>query len=170
MNRNVAPPRTNFSAAEDALLVEIVNKMSDIDWKAVAELLGSRTARQCRERYHNYLAPEVSVKDWSPEDDRLLEEQYEIYGPQWAKMRASFPGRSCVNIKNRWAKLSAQRRKHPELMPEPQTKAGSLTGRSGNDNEKFDIEQLFTSIPRDDLFFMLEFDGLQVFEAPGKYF
>ena len=120
--RVIAPPRTKFTAVEDALIIDIARKMTEIDWKTVAEILGTRTPRQCRERYHNYLAPNVSNKNWTPEDDKLLEEQYLIFGPQWAKIRARFPGRSCVNIKNRWAKMMASKQRRSQGKKQSESK------------------------------------------------
>ena len=110
-SKTFAPPRAKFTAAEDALIVDVASKMTEVDWKTVAEILGTRTARQCRERYRNYLSPDVCNKDWTPSDDKLLEEQFQIYGPQWAKIRNSFSGKSCVNIKNRWAKIRANKQR-----------------------------------------------------------
>lgn len=163
MNRNVAPPRTNFSATEDAILVDIVSKMTEIDWKTVADLLGTRNARQCRERYHNYLAPEVSVKEWTPDDDRLLVEQYEVFGPQWAKMRSSFPGRSCVNIKNRWAKISARRKRERDSSISGDVKTNETHLGAGARFDNSDIDRIFASLPSDEIFLAYECDGLDFF-------
>lgn len=108
----LAAPRTKFSPEEDNTLIDLVESMDPVDWKLVADAMGNRTARQCRERYQNYLAPNVAVKEWTKEEDEKLLTQYKIHGPHWSLIRSVFPGRSCVNIKNRWAKLN-HKRTHP---------------------------------------------------------
>lgn len=109
------PPRVKFTPVEDAMLMNIVARSGTVNWKYVSEMLGHRTARQCRERYHNYLAPNVRDTEWTTQEDDLLRDQYGVMGPQWAHMRDYFPGKSCVNIKNRWARLSAGKPKTAEV-------------------------------------------------------
>lgn len=119
-NSVLAAPRTKFSPEEDNILIDLVEAIDPVDWKLVADAMGNRTARQCRERYHNYLAPNVAVKEWTKEEDEKLLTQYKIQGPRWALIRAVFPGRSCVNIKNRWAKLKHRRAPPAETEAEKQ--------------------------------------------------
>jgi hypothetical protein len=93
---------------EDAALVRFVGADPRPDWRVVAQLLQTRTPRQCRERYNNYLAPNIVQTEWTPEEERLLIEQYQKIGPQWKKMKHYFPNRTCVNIKNHWSKVVAR--------------------------------------------------------------
>lgn len=102
-----APPASKFSATEDALLLQIVSSMEAPVWPLVAERLGTRTARQCRERYKNYLAPDLSNQQWTPEEENLLSELYDRIGPKWVEMKPFFPARSCVNIKVKHGQLAA---------------------------------------------------------------
>ena len=44
-----------WSAQEDSILYETVNKSGALNWNMVAGLLPGRTAKQCRERWHNHL-------------------------------------------------------------------------------------------------------------------
>lgn len=189
-SRVIAPPRTKFTPVEDALIIDIAQKMSEIDWKTVAEILGTRTPRQCRERYHNYLAPNVSNKDWTPEDDKLLEEQYKTFGPQWAKIRALFPGRSCVNIKNRWAKMTAskqrgaQRKKKSGPKPKEQFVVPVLSLPRATQEPRTPVEPVepvllpnpdpimggHSVLPNDDLFLDWNLDGFTFFDAQNSCF
>ena len=61
-----------------------------------------RNSRQCRDRYSNYLNPVFNNCDWSKEEDKLLADKYNAYGPKWTKIREFFPKRSANNIKNRY--------------------------------------------------------------------
>jgi hypothetical protein len=96
----------NFERHEDELLVELVKKYGTDSWNAIASNLANRTARQCRNRYTGFLAPGVNNAPWTPEEDDLLKKQYEQTGPKWAILRQFFPGRTDLNIKNRFVFLT----------------------------------------------------------------
>jgi hypothetical protein len=97
-----AAPRRLFTAAEDAQLLRIVDANHGQPWEVIASQMSGRTARQCRERYTNYLAPALRVADWTPAEDALLLEKVNELGSAWAVIRIHFNGRSENDIKNRW--------------------------------------------------------------------
>jgi hypothetical protein len=99
------PVRTAFSRDDDARLKELVAEFGEKNWKVVAERIGNHTARQCRERYKGYLAPAITNLPFREDEDRLLMEKVHEMGPQWANMTVYFPGRSDVNLKNRYATI-----------------------------------------------------------------
>jgi hypothetical protein len=68
-----------------------------------------RSIRQIRERYYNYLAPNLNNVKWTYEEDILLEEKVKEIGHQWKKISEFFVGRSAVNLKNRFISISHQR-------------------------------------------------------------
>ena len=94
--------RKLFSQQEDALLTQIMYQQPFETWIAVAEQLPGRTARQCRDRWVNYLSPSNKNGPWSHEEDQLLAEKYLEHGPQWTTIAKFFDGRSENNVKNRW--------------------------------------------------------------------
>jgi hypothetical protein len=100
--------RQMFSAHEDECLKQLVSQFGNRDWKTIARQMPNRTTRQCRERYKNYLSPELSNLPWSPSEDLLLREQFAKIGPKWATLATFFSGRSDVSIKNRWATLNGR--------------------------------------------------------------
>jgi hypothetical protein len=125
--KNLVPPRSKFTPVEDAALVRLVGANPKPDWRIVSQLLLTRTPRQCRERYNNYLSPDIARAEWTAEEEMLLVEQYRKFGPQWKKMKAFFPNRTCVNIKNQWPKVVARMGlppdifdPHPPAEPDPQ--------------------------------------------------
>jgi hypothetical protein len=91
-----------FTSAEDILLRDLVNRFGPSNWKVIAAHLPTRNARQCRERWSNYLDPTVAdPKEWTPEEDARLEIAWAAFGPRWTAIAACFPGRSTFNVKNR---------------------------------------------------------------------
>jgi hypothetical protein len=63
-----------------------------------------RTARQCRDRYKNYLMESLVNAPWSPEEDAILLDRFQLLGPKWVEIGKLLHGRSGNNVKNRWYK------------------------------------------------------------------
>jgi hypothetical protein len=96
--------RRRFSAEEDAHLRSFVATNESPKWEDIAARLQGRTARQCRDRYTNYLAESLVTNPWTPEEDALLSSKVRELGPRWSRVSPFFPGRSNSNVKNRWHK------------------------------------------------------------------
>lgn len=97
--------KVKFTKAEDAKLAMLVAEYSDNDWKTIAEHMSPRTARQCRERWTNYVNPSLSKDPWTPEEDLLLIEKHKEFGNHWKIIERYFNNRSKNNIKHRWASM-----------------------------------------------------------------
>ena len=95
--------RQMFTPEEDKQLIELVKEFGDRNWRMISKKMENRTTRQCRERYRNYLSPNLTNGPWTAEEDLLLEQKYVELGPKWAAIAQFFKNRSDVNIKNRWA-------------------------------------------------------------------
>ncbi|EAX95802.1 Myb-like DNA-binding domain containing protein [Trichomonas vaginalis G3] len=94
--------RMMFTKEEDDMIKELVTEFEKKpNWKQIGEKLG-RTARQCRERFKTYLAPNTKNTAWTPEEDELLKKLVHQFGNHWAQFRVYFPGKSDNNIKNRY--------------------------------------------------------------------
>lgn len=91
-----------FSSEEDKLLIASVNRYGSNNWIQVSKEMGSRTARQCRDRWRRYLDPRLNCSKWTSEDDEKLQELYSIYGSQWKKISEMLGNRSDLSIKNRF--------------------------------------------------------------------
>lgn len=97
--------KNKFTSQEDQHLVALVEQHGIKQWDVIAKSLPGRTARQCRDRWKNYLAPNVNQMPWTREEDQRLLHLYRLIGPRWSKMGSTFPGRTSVSVKNRWHKL-----------------------------------------------------------------
>ncbi|OHT01674.1 Myb-like DNA-binding domain containing protein [Tritrichomonas foetus] len=117
--REKLPPRTKFTPEEDQKLRQLVKSCPNMSWKQIAGIMGNRSPRQCRERYNNYLSPEINHEPWTSEEDELLLKKFQEYGPQWAFMTKFFNSRSCVDLKNHHAKISNQSLHNSEARSPP---------------------------------------------------
>ena len=94
--------RKLFTSEEDSRLISIMSSQTFSTWNAVSSQIPGRTARQCRDRWANYLSPTNKNTPWAENEDLLLLEKFNVFGPQWSKIAQFFDGRSDNNVKNRW--------------------------------------------------------------------
>ena len=106
--RPESPQRSRFTKEEDHLLKLLVSAQPQPKWSEIAKNFQNRTARQCRERYNNYLRPDLINGPWTKEEDDLLIELFERHGPKWSLISQSFNSRSSVNVKNHHSSLINQ--------------------------------------------------------------
>lgn len=113
--------KRKFTPEEDEKLRELVQSHGQKQWDVIARNISTdRTARQCRDRWKHYLSPSVSQKEWTITEDRLLLTCTQKYGAQWAALVKFFPGRTDINLKNRWNKLQRKSRKLFQTNPNVQ--------------------------------------------------
>lgn len=101
-----------FTKEEDEMVRCLVNQYGNSNWTNVSRRMKRRTARQCRERWKNYLSPDVKNGPWTKEEDSQLIELVEKNGSQWAKIALLFDNRTDVNVKNRWILLQRSKIKN----------------------------------------------------------
>jgi hypothetical protein len=137
-----------FTPEEDAALMSLVRDSPEISWEQISMSMCGRSARQCRERYVNYLSPNIRTGQWTASEDLLLVEKVNQMGHRWATIGQCFGGRTESDVKNRWyshlkfrvtqderwgtfklveaEQTGAVRRKRARAAPSPKLKAEQL--------------------------------------------
>ncbi|OHT00412.1 hypothetical protein TRFO_32910 [Tritrichomonas foetus] len=111
----VSPIKVKFTEQEDQLLIDLVNQYGAKDWIKISKLIETRNPRQCRERWKNYLNPNLRKEAWSQEEDNLLTEKVSEFGGKWNKIGKFFQNRSDNSIRNRWMLIARRRSKNQPI-------------------------------------------------------
>jgi hypothetical protein len=83
-----------WTKEEDAKLTDLVQRYGSKSWSLIAKHLGGRLGKQCGQRWHQHLRPEIKKDPWTEDEDKLLFELYEKMGNKWAEIAKHLPGRS----------------------------------------------------------------------------
>ncbi|CAJ0903083.1 14189_t:CDS:2 [Entrophospora sp. SA101] len=86
---------------EDERLLSIVKELGVKHWKLIGIKHGLRDGKQCRERWHNHLNPNLIYGPLTPKEDELILYYYSEMGTKWAVM-GHLLGRPANLIKNRY--------------------------------------------------------------------
>ena len=98
-----------WTQGEDELLTQIMNEKGFLrKWKEIAEELNARSdgeiyrhGRQCRERWNNYLDPNITRGPFTEEEDAKLLRLYQEHGKKWAEISKKMKNRTENAVKNR---------------------------------------------------------------------
>lgn len=94
--------RGPWSQQEDANLLQLVQLHGPHNWVRISQLVGSRSPKQCRERYHQNLKPTLNHEPITPEEGVVIEKLVGEMGKRWAEIARRLHGRSDNAVKNWW--------------------------------------------------------------------
>ncbi|EMD62524.1 hypothetical protein COCSADRAFT_221816 [Bipolaris sorokiniana ND90Pr] len=110
----VAHRRGPWSQHEDQWLVNLVARNGPHNWVRISQEIGSRSPKQCRERYHQNLKPSLNHDPITGEEGELIEKMVAEMGKRWAEIARRLKGRSDNAVKNWWNGGQNRRKRNPE--------------------------------------------------------
>ncbi|CAD8098398.1 unnamed protein product [Paramecium primaurelia] len=129
-----------WSEQEDNLLIKLVQMHGPQKWTFIAEHLPGRIGKQCRERWHNHLNPQIKKSHWGDYEEWILFLSHRVMGNRWAEMAKQLIGRTDNSIKNHWN--SAMKKRIPEM----EERLKDIRKRGGMQNSE--LMNSFTSLER----------------------
>ncbi|GJM88788.1 hypothetical protein PR202_ga05353 [Eleusine coracana subsp. coracana] len=70
----------SWTQEEDDIIINMVKKHGPKKWSVIAKALDGRIGKQCRERWHNHLDPQIRKEAWTVEEERVLVNAHHAYG------------------------------------------------------------------------------------------
>ena len=98
--------RRKFTPQEDENLKCLIAQFGANNWVKVAKLMPGRNAKQCRDRYCNYLSVYHRKDPWEPEEEQEMIKLVKMHGDNsWSKIASLMKTRSDIQCRNQYQKM-----------------------------------------------------------------
>lgn len=114
--RKPAWARGQWSQDEDTSLLETVKAHGE-SWSIVSQHVLSRSRNQCKERYLQYLKPDLCHDPITPEEGKIIEDLVSQMGHRWTEIARRLPGRSRNAVKS-WMNANTDPRRRVDAQSE----------------------------------------------------
>ena len=90
-----------WNKEEDMLLIQLVEKYQQKNWRKISYHFGNKTSLQCFSRYKR-IRPGIRKGKWKKEEDEMIIKLIEKYGTSWAKISKEIKTRNGKQIRDRY--------------------------------------------------------------------
>jgi hypothetical protein len=90
-----------WAKEEDRQITEYVSANGK-NWALISKMMPTRNGKQIRDRFLNYLDPNINRDKFTEDEDKHIIENYIKHGSKWSVIAKNFPGRTGDMIKNRF--------------------------------------------------------------------
>jgi hypothetical protein len=91
---------------EDLQLVSLVEDLGTSKWEQISKTISntlqtpSRSGKQCRERWHNHLNPDINRNAWTESEKKLILSLHKSLGNRWSLIASHLVNRTDNSVKN----------------------------------------------------------------------